>query len=214
MPPHSFWPHPQCRVRKAKQILSACAVDRLHGHALKEGRHKSGKIGGIRTVRKVTFRFGSFKSPPQCVLLLDSQSDELSADRLTFHTTSQGCLDCHTATPRPPLSKKLGRPAQDTVRDGERRRLVESVMHECNGSCQISCQSFFKQCALVPKRLIEACRLDSHRSREVIQRGALEALAPKDMHGAIQSFVIVEAARTACALCQSHRRHFCQHIIL
>jgi hypothetical protein len=61
--PHSFWPCPQCRVRKAKQTLAARAVDRLHGHALKEGGNKSGKIGGIRIVRKVTFRFGSFKPP-------------------------------------------------------------------------------------------------------------------------------------------------------
>ena len=54
-PAHSFWPYLQCRIRKAKQILSACAVDRLHGHALEEGSDKSGKIGGICIVRKVTF---------------------------------------------------------------------------------------------------------------------------------------------------------------
>jgi hypothetical protein len=55
MPSHSFWPYPQCRIRKAKQILAACAVDRLHGHALIDGSDKSGKIGGIRIVPKVTF---------------------------------------------------------------------------------------------------------------------------------------------------------------
>jgi hypothetical protein len=55
MPPHSFWPYPQCRISKAKQILAACAVDRLNGHAMIEGSDKSGKIGGICIVRKVTF---------------------------------------------------------------------------------------------------------------------------------------------------------------
>ena len=55
MPPHSFWPYPQCRIRKAKQILATCAVDRLHGHTLIEGSDKSGKIGGICIVWKVTF---------------------------------------------------------------------------------------------------------------------------------------------------------------
>jgi hypothetical protein len=37
--------YPQCRVRKAKQILAACIVNRPHAHALKEGSDKSGKIG-------------------------------------------------------------------------------------------------------------------------------------------------------------------------
>jgi hypothetical protein len=64
------------------------------------------------------------------------------------------------------------------------------------------------QTMLVSKCLIEACRLDSHRSREVIQRGAFEALAPKDMHSAIQSFVTIEDARTACALWQFDHGHY------
>jgi len=50
---------------------------------------KAGQISGIRIVRKVTFRFGPVKAPAQGVLLLDSQSDKLSADRLAFLTTGQ-----------------------------------------------------------------------------------------------------------------------------
>ena len=50
-------------------------------HALKQGSDKSGKIGGIPIVGKSP---GSFKPPPQRVLLLDSQGDTLSMDRLTF----------------------------------------------------------------------------------------------------------------------------------
>jgi hypothetical protein len=38
-----------------KQILAACAVDRLQSHALKKRSDKSGKVGGIRVVRKITF---------------------------------------------------------------------------------------------------------------------------------------------------------------
>jgi hypothetical protein len=44
--PHLFWPYPQSSVGKAKQILAACAVDRLHGHALIDGCDKSGKVTG------------------------------------------------------------------------------------------------------------------------------------------------------------------------
>jgi hypothetical protein len=121
-------------------MLAVCAVDRPHGHALKQGSDKSGKIGGIPVVGESP---GSFKPPTQRVLLLDSQGDTLSMDRLTFHTTGRGRVDWHTAAPGVSLSKTLHCPAQDMVHNGKRLRLVESVMHDCNGSCQISCQSYF-----------------------------------------------------------------------
>jgi hypothetical protein len=42
------------RYQKDEADPPACAVDRLYGHALKEGSDKSGEIGGIHVVRKVT----------------------------------------------------------------------------------------------------------------------------------------------------------------
>jgi hypothetical protein len=120
-------------------MLAVCAVDRPHGHALKQGSDKSGKIGGIPIVGKSP---GSFKPPPQRVLLLDSQGDTLSMDRLTFPPAKAAWIGIQPRRECPSVRHSAVRPRIRSA-NGKRLWLVESVVHESNGSCQISCQSYF-----------------------------------------------------------------------
>ena len=107
--PQLFWPYLQGRLRKAQQIVAACAIDRLHGHPLVDSSDKTGKVGGIRIIGKITFGFGSFKPFTQVVLPFDSQGNQFSADWFALYTTDEGCLDRHTSVSRSPLGQKLCR---------------------------------------------------------------------------------------------------------
>jgi hypothetical protein len=86
-----------------------------------------------------------------------------------------------------------------------RTRLRQHALRPLQNAVMIAIQDLQKEAVFIPERRIEAGLRDAARSRYLVERGRLEALAPEDLTGNFQDIVRIEAARPChySSLCTS-----------